>query len=121
MKRELLFSFVGHVALFAVVGLVSGLHLRRESLRPNVITIQIVNPGSPQPAAETPSAHLVEPKPKAQAKLVTAPKPKPRCGRGRSWKPKPLVSRIFKASGTNLDYRRQQKTWNALTLKVFPP
>lgn len=73
MKRELLFSFVGHVALFAVIGLVTGLQLRRDTRRPQVFTISIIDPGSSQPAVEEPRPHLVEPKPKAQER----PKPKP--------------------------------------------
>ena len=79
MKKEILFSFVGHVVLLAAVGIATGLHLVRDTRRPEVITVHIVNPGSPQPVKETPTAHLVEPKPKPQAKPAPKkPEPKPK-------------------------------------------
>ncbi|MEO0082424.1 MAG: TonB family protein [candidate division WOR-3 bacterium] len=76
MKRDLLFSFVGHLALFAALGIATGMNRARDTRRPNVITIQIVNPGSPQPAVETPATHLVEPKPRPQVAPEPRPKPK---------------------------------------------
>ncbi len=74
MRREILFSFLGHVVLLLGIAFVSGLRAQRESRRPNVITVQIVNPGTPQPAPESPTTHVVEPKPKPQ--ITTKPEPK---------------------------------------------
>lgn len=77
MRREILFSFIGHALLLTALGVLTGLRSGRESRRPNVITIQIVNPGVPQPATENPTAHVVEPKPKPQVTPKPEPRPKP--------------------------------------------
>jgi TonB family protein len=77
MKRELLFSFIGHIALVAVLGIVGALRLSRPEPRPQVFAVKLVNPGTPEPV-ETPSkASVVQPKPRATKKPEPKPKPRP--------------------------------------------
>ena len=78
MKKEVLLSFVGHAVLLATLGIITGLGIRRDTRRPEVFTIQIIDPGTPAPVTETPKTHLVEPKPKPQATPETKPKPEPK-------------------------------------------
>jgi TonB family protein len=80
MKRELLYSFVGHLVLFAVVGAVTMTTMKRDRRRPQVFTVRLVNPGEPMPVTPTDRAQVVTPKPKTQVKpepKPEQPKPKP--------------------------------------------
>jgi TonB family protein len=74
MKRELLFSFVGHAVALGIVALLGIAHVARDSRRPMVLSVSVVSPGTPLPQQAVKGTALVEPKPKAQGK----PQPKPK-------------------------------------------
>lgn len=90
MKRELLFSVAGHVVLVAVLGIVTAAKVTRDTRRPQVFQVKLVNPGTPTPTTKPEKAQVVEPKPKTQPK----PKPKPEVE-----KPKPEEPSVVKKHG----------------------
>lgn len=80
MRKELLYSFVGHLVLVAVLGLVTATSLKRERKRPQVFTVRLVNPGEPTPVTQPDKAQLVTPKPRTRVtpeKKPETPQPKP--------------------------------------------
>jgi TonB family protein len=78
VKRELLFSFIGHIGLVAVLGIGGTLRLSRPQPRPQVFAVKLVNPGTPEPAEEPGKASVVQPKPRPRKRPETKPEPKPR-------------------------------------------
>ncbi|MGQ9679031.1 MAG: energy transducer TonB [bacterium] len=84
MRRELLMSFTGHIALLLGVGVATKIAPRtREVRRPAVITVEILRSGirEKEERAE-PATHLVQPAPKPtqtpKVEKKLAPKPKDR-------------------------------------------
>jgi TonB family protein len=77
VKKEVLFSFVGHVVLIAVVTIAGALKLGRPKSRPPMLVVQLVGSGVPQPVVESPTAKVIEPKPRVQAKPEPKPETKP--------------------------------------------
>lgn len=81
MKRELLVSFAGHIAMLVGLGVVSKIAPRvREVNRPAVITVEILRSGMRE--KDEPAPHLVQPAqkstqtPKAEKRSVPKPKEK---------------------------------------------
>ncbi len=78
MKRELLFSFVGHALLLGVLAVAVGVRASRPRPRPQVFAVRLVNPGTPEQVPTPKRATVVQPKPKVQQpKPAEKPKPKP--------------------------------------------
>ncbi len=80
MKRELLLSFTGHLALLVVVGIVTRIvPWSREVTRPAVITVEILRSGIAEPKEGTePAPHLLQPTPKPIPAKKPENKPTPK-------------------------------------------
>lgn len=76
MKRELLFSFVGHAVALGIVALLGISHVARDQRRPMVLSVSVVSPGTPLPQQAVKGTALVEPKPRTQGKTPTKTEPK---------------------------------------------
>ncbi|MEO0010382.1 MAG: TonB family protein [candidate division WOR-3 bacterium] len=61
MKRELLISFAGHIGILIFFGIVSGFRQqRRDSLRPSIITVQILRSHEPATGKSEPATQLLQ-------------------------------------------------------------
>ncbi len=77
MKKELLFSFIGHILLFLVLFGVTR-PSAKEKLYPDVFQVSVVNLESAQEAEQTTNAvAVIETKPMPAKKPEPKPKPKP--------------------------------------------
>ena len=79
MRRELLFSFVGHFVLVAAIGVIGAVRALKPNPKPQVFMVRLVNPGSTEPVKPTQpeKARVVEPKPKTVPKPEPVKKPEP--------------------------------------------
>lgn len=86
MKSELLISFAGHAVLVAGIVLFGAGRTQRDMSRPQVITVQILSAGRPEPQPAREAPRLVEPEPtptrQPQPKPRNEPKPKPQPRQG---------------------------------------
>ncbi len=74
---DLILSVAGHVLIIGVAALISAGRAVKDTRRPIVFNVAVVNPGTPLPeAAEPKGATVLEAKPKAQPKAKTKAKPK---------------------------------------------
>jgi len=72
---ELLLSFAGHAVVIGIAALLSLSRAVKDTRRPIVFSVSVVNPATPLPeAAEPKGTTLLQAKPKAQPKAKTKPK-----------------------------------------------
>ena len=104
MRRELLFSFVGHLVLIGLLAVFTGLRPSRPRSRPAVFSISIVSPGGMSaPAARSSGASVVTPRPKSE-KPKTEPKPEPGPGEESVVRKHGLGARIEGADALGYSY-----------------
>lgn len=73
---ELLLSFAGHALVLGVAALLSIGRVARDTRKPIVFNVAVVNPGTPLPETESKGTTVVESKPQAQAKPKAQAEPK---------------------------------------------
>lgn len=105
MNRELLLSFAGHTVILAAVALAGAVRPVKETRRPMVLSVSIVNPGSPLPQPEVKGATVVEPKPVVQPNPESKPKPQPKTeAQAQTFKRQGLGARIDGAEALGYSY-----------------
>lgn len=104
MKRELAVSFVGHALLIAVLALLGADRVARDSRRPLVLSVSVIDPGTPLPKEPVKGPALVEPKPRSQAPSPKTEVPKPKTETGTTIKRQGLGAKIEGAQALGYSY-----------------